>query len=161
MLKFRTQFVVGLLLRLPSSKSKIASELGQARRDLEAKLVPEVLPVGSTYTRSLPKQGKTPEWLKDEMDRLLSMEKSDVKEGRGEFMTIHRYLIKMIWYTTDTYSLSLCFSLVSGTVYYGEDLNQVIVDSVVKNLLANPLHPDVFPGGFFSDYDGLYTLSLT
>ena len=80
---------MGLLLRLPSSKAKIASELGEARRGLEAKLVPEVLPEGSTYIRALPKEGKTPEWLKEEMDRLLSMEKGDVKEGRVSGAVYH------------------------------------------------------------------------
>jgi sphinganine-1-phosphate aldolase len=83
------QLVVGLLLRLPSSKAKIASELGDARRGLEAKLVPETLPEGSTYIRALPKEGKTPEWLKEEMDRLLSMEKGDVKEGRVSGAVYH------------------------------------------------------------------------
>lgn len=81
--------MVGLLLRLPSSKLKISTELGEARRGLEAKLVPHVLPEGSEYHNVLPKEGKTPEWLKEEMDRLLSMEKGDVKEGRVSGAVYH------------------------------------------------------------------------
>ena len=106
------QLVIGLLLRLPSSKLKIATELGEARRGLEAKLVPHTLPTGSSYHNALPKEGKTPEWLKEEMDRLLSMEKGDVKEGRVSGAVYHVScmrlgMMKLTWLMTVCRCLSL------------------------------------------------------
>jgi sphinganine-1-phosphate aldolase len=83
------QFVIGLLLQLPSSKQKIATELGAARDGIEEKLVPRKLPEGSTYVNALPKKGKTPDWLNEEMERLLSMEKNDVQEGRVSGAVYH------------------------------------------------------------------------
>ena len=36
---------------------------------------------------------------------------------------------------------------VSGTVYHGgEDLNKLLLETLERFLLTNPLHPDVFPG---------------
>ncbi|KAJ9107689.1 hypothetical protein QFC21_001149 [Naganishia friedmannii] len=112
--------VVSLLLRLPSSRAKLTTELAQTRRQLELKLVPlaESLPEGLHYQAVLPLEGKSAEWLKEEMDRLQGLEKSDVKEGR-----------------------------VSGAVYHGgKEINDVIIDATSKFIVSNPLHPDVFPG---------------
>ncbi|KAJ9108048.1 hypothetical protein QFC20_003617 [Naganishia adeliensis] len=114
------KFIVSLLLRLPSSRAKLSKELAQTRQQLELKLVPlqESLPEGLKYQATMPLEGKSADWLKEEMERLRSMEKSDVKEGR-----------------------------VSGAVYHGgEDINQVIMDATSKFIVSNPLHPDVFPG---------------
>ncbi|KAJ9121418.1 hypothetical protein QFC24_004756 [Naganishia onofrii] len=112
--------VVSLLLRLPSSRAKLTTELAQTRRQLELKLVPlpESLPEGLHYQAVLPLEGKSADWLKEEMDRLQAMEKSDVKEGR-----------------------------VSGAVYHGgKEINDVIIEATSKFIVSNPLHPDVFPG---------------
>ncbi|KAI5451158.1 Dihydrosphingosine phosphate lyase [Naganishia albida] len=114
------KFVVSLLLRLPSSRAKLAKELAQTRQQLELKLVPlqESLPEGLKYQATMPLEGKNADWLKEEMERLRSMEKRDVQEGR-----------------------------VSGAVYHGGDeINQVIIDATSKFIVSNPLHPDVFPG---------------
>lgn len=109
---------MSLLLRLPSSKRQLAFELGKAREAIEGKLAPEQLPNGLTYVNKLPKQGKSADWVKDNLGKLVALEKNDVKEGR-----------------------------VSGAVYHGgDDLNQVIIDAVSKFVVSNPLHPDVFPG---------------
>ncbi|KAJ9108577.1 hypothetical protein QFC19_002293 [Naganishia cerealis] len=114
------RIVVSLLLRLPSSRAKLIAELAQTRRQLELKLVPleESLPEGLHYQATLPLEGKSAEWLKQEMDRLQSMEKTDVKEGR-----------------------------VSGAVYHGgKEINEVILEATSRAILSNPLHPDIFPG---------------
>ncbi|GHJ90127.1 hypothetical protein NliqN6_6529 [Naganishia liquefaciens] len=114
------RIVVSMLLRLPSSRAKLTTELAQTRRQLELKLVPlpDTLPEGVKYQATLPLEGKDKGWLKDQMDRLQKMEKNDVKEGR-----------------------------VSGAVYHGGDeINEVIVDATSKFIVSNPLHPDVFPG---------------
>ena len=80
-----------MLLRLPSSRAKLTSELAQTRRQLELKLVPlpETLPEGVQYQATLPLEGKGKDWLKDQMERLQKMEKNDVKEGRVSGAVYH------------------------------------------------------------------------
>lgn len=92
--------------------------MGEAREQLETKLVPLTLPDGAQYFRSLPSEGKSKEWVEQEMTRYKSMEKNDVEEGK-----------------------------VSGAVYHGaEELNEIINKAMAMFVLSNPLHPDVFPG---------------
>lgn len=85
------QVVVSLLLRLPSSRAKLTTELAQTRRQLELKLVPlaESLPEGVSYQATLPLEGKSKDWLIDQMERLQKMEKNDVKEGRVSGAVYH------------------------------------------------------------------------
>ena len=80
-----------MLLRLPSSRAKLTTELAQTRRQLELKLVPlpDTLPEGVKYQATLPLEGKDKGWLKDQMDRLQKMEKNDVKEGRVSGAVYH------------------------------------------------------------------------
>lgn len=82
---------MNLLLRLPSSQAKLASELSKTRLTIESKLVPlsESLPEGTVYTTKLPKEGRSNEWLHEELERLRGMEKGDVMEGRVSGAVYH------------------------------------------------------------------------
>jgi sphinganine-1-phosphate aldolase len=83
---------------------------------MEKKLAPKG--PGIVRWLELPQDGKSPEWLRDELDSLSRLPASDWQSGK-----------------------------VSGAVYHGgEELEQVISSAMNKYLISNPLHPDVFPG---------------
>ncbi|EIN11750.1 PLP-dependent transferase [Punctularia strigosozonata HHB-11173 SS5] len=112
-----TQRVILLALRLPAARKKVEAEMGKAKLDIENKLVPK----GADVTRhlSLPDEGKTLGWIQGEM------EKMDAEMGQG----------------TDWRHGKL-----SGAVYHGgEDMEKVIVAAFARYCVSNPLHPDVFP----------------
>ncbi|KAF8342280.1 PLP-dependent transferase [Cantharellus anzutake] len=111
------RFFVSLAMRFPSVRKKIETEMGKARSEIEAKLVPS----GPSVTRhlALPAVGRSLEWIVAEMNSMdeESVTKTDWKDGR-----------------------------VSGAVYHGgEDLEKVITTTMSKYIFSNPLHPDVFP----------------
>ncbi|KAJ2922577.1 hypothetical protein H1R20_g14529, partial [Candolleomyces eurysporus] len=113
-----SQFVVRLVLRLPSMQKKVTTEMSKARLDIENKLVPK----GPNVTRHLtiPEEGKSLEWI------LAEMEKMDL-ELNGQ---------KGIWNE----------GKLSGAVYHGgEDLQKIITTAYDRYCVSNPLHPDVFP----------------
>lgn len=113
-----SQFVVRLVLRLPSMQQKVSTEMGKARLDIENKLVPK----GPNVTRhlTLPEDGKSLEWI------LAEMEKMDV-ELNGQ---------SGIWNE----------GKLSGAVYHGgEELQKIISAAYDRYCVSNPLHPDVFP----------------
>ncbi|RXW20269.1 hypothetical protein EST38_g5579 [Candolleomyces aberdarensis] len=113
-----SQFVVRLVLRLPSMQKKVTTEMSKARLDIENKLVPK----GPNVTRHLtiPEEGKSLEWI------LAEMEKMDL-ELNGQ---------KGIWNE----------GKLSGAVYHGgEDLQKIITAAYDRYCVSNPLHPDVFP----------------
>lgn len=83
--RYYKKFVFSILLRLPSSRDKVTSELLAARKGIESKLVPEDL----EYYTSLPEKGKSLEWITGEMDKLKRMEKGDVAEGRVSGAVYH------------------------------------------------------------------------
>ena len=62
------QFVVRLILRLPSMRKKVASEMGKARLDIENKLVPKG--AGVTRHLALPEEGMPIEWILAEMEKM-------------------------------------------------------------------------------------------
>ncbi|THH02258.1 hypothetical protein EW026_g556 [Hermanssonia centrifuga] len=98
-------------------RKKVELELGQAKLDIEKKLVPQ----GKGVTRhlSLPSTGHTSEWILEEMAQM------DV-EGESHTNWKHGKL--------------------SGAVYHGgDDLCKVIVSAFERYCVSNPLHPDVFP----------------
>ena len=83
---------------------------------MEAKLVPQGAGVSRYLT--LPKEGWTEEQLQAELDQLRNMDHARWEEG-----------------------------YVSGAVYHGgEQLAKLQTDAFGKFAVANPLHPDVFPG---------------
>ncbi|KAL5528632.1 DPL1 [Sanghuangporus sanghuang] len=111
------QRVIFLALRLPAAKQKVDSQLGEAALKIENSLVPK----GPDVVRhlSLPAEGRSPEWILPEMDKMdgEAVKHTNWKGGR-----------------------------MSGAVYHGgEDMQQVIVDAFRKYCVSNPLHPDAFP----------------
>lgn len=57
-----------LAMRFPSIQRRVDSEMGQARKDIEAKLVAKELSHMRHLT--LPLEGQTPEWIRTEMERM-------------------------------------------------------------------------------------------
>ena len=83
-----------------------------------AKMQAKVVPPGATTHTVLPKDGWSEEALKKELDALATMDHSRWEDG-----------------------------YVSGAVYSGdEDLLKLQTDAYGKFTVANPIHPDVFPG---------------
>lgn len=103
------------MLKIPSVKNKVELQLSQAVKDIEKKVVPQGPCV---RWRQMPDEGKSSEWLEDELEALSRMPAADWKAGK-----------------------------VSGTIYHGgQDLEQVICAAFNRYIISNPLHPDVFPG---------------
>jgi len=110
--------IVMFLLKFPPQKEKVEKQLADAVRKVEESLVPR----GPHVIRhlALPHQGRTPEWIVQEMDRM-------DREGPSK---------------SDAWKLGK----LSGAVYHGgEDMERVIVAAFTKYCLSNPLHPDSFP----------------
>jgi sphinganine-1-phosphate aldolase len=70
-----SQRVIMLALRMPAARKKVEAEMGKAKLDIEAKLVPK----GADITRhlALPTDGKSLDWIDSEM------EKMDVEMGKS------------------------------------------------------------------------------
>ncbi|POW00770.1 hypothetical protein PSHT_12863 [Puccinia striiformis] len=101
-------------LRVPSIHRKVTSQLDDASADMEKKLAPKG--PGIVRWLELPQEGKSSEWLTDELQSLSELPSSNWQSGK-----------------------------VSGTVYHGgEELEQVISSAMNKYIISNPLHPDVF-----------------
>ncbi|KAG0142911.1 hypothetical protein CROQUDRAFT_81635 [Cronartium quercuum f. sp. fusiforme G11] len=117
--ELQTQIMIfgfNLLLKVPSFNEKVMSQLDQGSVDIEKKLAPKR--PGIVRWLSLPSEGKSVDWLKDELEALASLPSTDWKEGK-----------------------------VSGAVYHGgADLAEVIGLAFSKYMISNPLHPDIFPG---------------
>ena len=90
--------------------------MSTAIRDLEKKLVPSG--PGVTRYLTLPKEGWSGDQVRAEMERLAEMEHTRWEDGR-----------------------------VSGAVYHGgRDLLRLQSQAMEMFGVANPIHPDVFPG---------------
>ncbi|CAD6579639.1 MAG: hypothetical protein TREMPRED_002534, partial [Tremellales sp. Tagirdzhanova-0007] len=76
--------VFQLLLKLPSSRAKISSELAKTKEQIRTKLAPTTYPDGVRLTRvrTLPENGRSRAWLEEEWRNLKLLEKGDVNEGR-------------------------------------------------------------------------------
>lgn len=82
------------------------------------KMSSKMVPEGETRYLSLPKEGWTDEALRAELERLANMDHTRWEDG-----------------------------YVSGAVYHGEDeLLKLQTEAYGKFTVANPIHPDVFPG---------------
>jgi sphinganine-1-phosphate aldolase len=109
-------FAFGLLLRVPSVRSKIQQELADASAKLESKLVA----TGPNITKhlELPKKGWSKSQVQAQLEELASMDHTRWEDG-----------------------------CVSGAVYHGGDeLLELQTQAYGKFTVANPIHPDVFPG---------------
>ncbi|KAF8907824.1 pyridoxal phosphate-dependent transferase [Gymnopilus junonius] len=113
-----SQQIVRLVLRFPSTRQKVTSQMDKAKLDIENRLLPK----GANVTRhlSLPSEGKTLEWILQEMDNM------DTEMGG----------------LADSWKQGK----LSGAVYHGgDDLSQIIVAAYARYCVSNPLHPEVFP----------------
>ncbi|KAF8187467.1 pyridoxal phosphate-dependent transferase [Pholiota molesta] len=113
-----SQQIIYLILRMPSTRRKVTAQMEQARLDIESRLVPK----GAAVTRhlALPSEGKSLEWILQEMDKM------DVELGGS--------------------AESWREGKLSGAVYHGgDDLSKIIVAAYSRYCVSNPLHPDVFP----------------
>jgi sphinganine-1-phosphate aldolase len=63
-----TQRVIILALRLPAARRKVETEMGKAKLDIEAKLVPKG--AGVSRHLALPHSGQTDEWIFGEMQKM-------------------------------------------------------------------------------------------
>jgi len=104
-------------MKLPSIKRKVTRELASARLDMQDKLATYDDALALSRNISLPHQGKSIDWLKEELEKMEQMKgASEWKDGK-----------------------------VSGAVYYGDNgvVDEAIRVSMMKHLLANrkAIHP--------------------
>ncbi|MCJ1253406.1 hypothetical protein MMC24_001217 [Lignoscripta atroalba] len=106
----------GLFLRAPGVRSQVQKQVSEAIVKLEGKLVQKGPGVSRYLT--LPKEGWTAEQIRAELKTLGDMEHTRWEDG-----------------------------LVSGAVYHGgNDLVKLHAEAFERFSVANPIHPDVFPG---------------
>ena len=122
-----------LLLKTPAARRKVQRELDTAMAEVEAKIVPR--PSHLEIHRELPQLGKETEWIKNELAKLQIMEAGvDANEVQDNWQSRDG---QMVWKG----------GKVSGAVYHGgDDLSELLAESIKQFLVSNPLHPDVFPG---------------
>lgn len=109
-------FLFSIFLRLPGVRGQVDKQVTTAIEGLESKLVA----TGPDLTRylTLPKNGWSPEQIRKELDHLANLEHTRWEDGR-----------------------------VSGAVYHGgKDLLKLQTEAFGQFGVANPIHPDVFPG---------------
>ena len=105
-----------IFLSLPGVRSKVQASLEDAISKMQAKLLAPE--IGMSRYLSLPKEGWTEEQVRGEMDKLGEMQHTRWEDGK-----------------------------VSGAVYHGgNDMIQLQAEAFAKFSVANPIHPDVFPG---------------
>ena len=106
----------GLFLRAPGVRSQVQQQVSEAVVKLQAKLVPSG--PGVTRYLNLPKDGWSEETVLKELESLAKMDHTRWEDG-----------------------------YVSGAVYHGGDsLMRLQTEAFGKFTVANPIHPDVFPG---------------
>lgn len=109
-------FFFSIFLRFPGVRGQVEKEVTTAIEGLENKLVASG--PGVTRYLTLPKEGWTTDQVRAELDKLGNMEHTRWEDGR-----------------------------VSGAVYHGgKDLLKVQAEAFEQFGVANPIHPDVFPG---------------
>ncbi|KAJ5899199.1 hypothetical protein N7495_003943 [Penicillium taxi] len=109
-------FCYSVFLRAPGVRGQVDKQVSTALEGLENKLVLSG-PDVSRYL-ALPKEGWTPEQIRAELTKLAGLKHTRWEDGR-----------------------------VSGAVYHGgEDLLKLQAEAFGQFGVANPIHPDVFPG---------------
>jgi sphinganine-1-phosphate aldolase len=109
-------FIYSLFLRSPGVRGQVDKQVTTAIDKLQEKLVAS----GPDVNRylALPKEGWSPEQVRAELDKLAGLEHTRWEDGR-----------------------------VSGAVYHGgQDLLKLQAEAFGQFGVANPIHPDVFPG---------------
>ncbi|KAI9884497.1 MAG: SNARE-binding exocyst subunit S6 [Watsoniomyces obsoletus] len=106
----------GVVLRAPGVRSQVQNQIAASITKIEAKLIPQG--PGVTRYLTLPKEGWSESQVRAELDKLAEMDHTKWEEG-----------------------------YVSGAVYHGgKELTTLQTEAYGKFAVANPLHPDVFPG---------------
>lgn len=106
----------GLFLRAPGVRTQVQKQVDEAITKLQSKLVPSG--PGVTRFLTLPKEGWSEEAVRKELEALATMDHTRWEDG-----------------------------FVSGAVYHGGDaLIKIQTEAFGKFTVANPIHPDVFPG---------------
>ncbi|KAH8687861.1 pyridoxal phosphate-dependent transferase [Tricladium varicosporioides] len=106
----------GLFLRAPGVRSQVQKQVSEAITKLQGKLVPSG--PGVIRYLTLPKEGWSDETVLKELETLATMDHTKWEDG-----------------------------YVSGAVYHGGDtLIKLQTEAFGKFTVANPIHPDVFPG---------------
>ena len=106
----------GLFLRAPGVKSQVQQQVSDAIGKLQLKLVPSG--PGVVRYLNLPKEGWSEDAVRQELEALATMDHTRWEDG-----------------------------FVSGAVYHGgDDLIKLQTEAFGKFTVANPIHPDVFPG---------------
>ena len=106
----------GIFLRSPGVRSKVQKSVSESISKLEGKLVPKG--PGINHYLTLPKEGWSDSQVSAELGKLEGMDHTKWEDG-----------------------------LVSGAVYHGgSDLLTLQSEAFRKFGVANPIHPDVFPG---------------
>ncbi|KAH7090683.1 pyridoxal phosphate-dependent transferase [Paraphoma chrysanthemicola] len=110
------RYLYGVFLRLPGVRTKVQSQISESLLKLERKLVPSG--PGIDRVISLPTTGWSEEEVRKKLGDMANMEHTRWEDGR-----------------------------VSGAVYHGGDeLIRLQTEAFGKFTVANPIHPDVFPG---------------
>ncbi|KAI9834887.1 MAG: hypothetical protein M1819_002795 [Sarea resinae] len=106
----------GYFLRAPGVRGQVKRQLAEAVAKMESRLVPQGPGVSRYLT--LPKEGWTDEQVRAELEKLSEMAHTRWEDG-----------------------------YVSGAVYHGgQELVKLQTEAFGKFTVANPIHPDVFPG---------------
>ncbi|RAL09742.1 sphinganine-1-phosphate aldolase DPL1 [Aspergillus homomorphus CBS 101889] len=109
-------YCYSVFLRFPGVKGQVDKQVSTAIEGLESKLVASG--PGVTRYLTLPKEGWSAEQIRAELNNLANMEHTRWEDGR-----------------------------VSGAVYHGgQDLLKLQAEAFGQFGVANPIHPDVFPG---------------
>ncbi|KAG1055962.1 hypothetical protein G6F43_002107 [Rhizopus delemar] len=104
------------LRRLPSVKAKIDKELGGTIAEMEHSIMSKE--EGCDIHLQLPSKGFTEEEVMKSLQKLSSLKRADWEGGK-----------------------------VSGSIYHGgEDLTRLLSEAYKIFAVANPLHPEIFPG---------------
>lgn len=110
------RYLYGVFLQLPGVRTKVQTQVSESLLKLERKLVPSG--PGIERITSLPSEGWSEEQVRKKLSELADMEHTRWEDGR-----------------------------VSGAVYHGGDeLIRLQTEAFGKFTVANPIHPDVFPG---------------
>ncbi|KAL6703318.1 Dihydrosphingosine phosphate lyase [Coniothyrium glycines] len=110
------RYLYGVFLRSPGVRTKVQSQISESLLKLERKLVPSG--PGVERITSLPSEGWSEDKVRTKLVALADMEHTRWEDGR-----------------------------VSGAVYHGGDeLIRLQTEAFGKFTVANPIHPDVFPG---------------
>ncbi|EMR61798.1 putative sphingosine-1-phosphate lyase protein [Eutypa lata UCREL1] len=107
----------GYFLRAPGVRTQVRKQVAEALAKMQTKMVPAEGGAVERHT-VLPKEGWADEDLRRELESLANMDHTRWEDG-----------------------------FVSGAVYHGEDdLLALQTEAYGKFTVANPIHPDVFPG---------------